>query len=185
MANTFVPPKRPEALPITKTCIFKTVNDVPIYVDLYTPISGQKSGLDGTAPIMLFIHGGGWMASNRDDYSRPIFQHFLNSGFVIASMDYRLVPESSIFHQFEDVRDMEGWLENELPYELGESQHDTGIEVRKIDGVSKRKIVVVGASAGAHLSLFVVSFISRLSLTIIANGFQCSQSYGVYLQRQC
>jgi len=152
------PPPRPAPLPITKTCIFKKVNNVPIHVDLYSPTIPIESGTDERAPIMLYIHGGGWMGSNRDDHSRPLFQHFLDLGFIIASMDYRLVPESSIFQQFEDVQDMEGWLKHELPREIGEIREEVQAE-----GVAEqqRKIIVAGASAGAHLCLFIVSSIQN------------------------
>lgn len=155
MATDFVPPQRPEPLPITKTCVFKTVNEVPIHVDLYSPMSTAVDARNAKSPIMLYIHGGGWMGSNRDDYSRPLFQHFLDSGFVIANMDYRLVPESSIYQQFEDVRDMEKWLQDELPHELGEDLESALPQAN--DAQHARNIIVVGASAGAHLSLFVVS----------------------------
>jgi len=63
---------------------------------------------------------------------------------VVASMDYRLIPESSHLEQLDDVKDVEGWLRNELPPLLGPKR-------------GERKIVVIGASAGAQLALLVVS----------------------------
>lgn len=152
MSSSFVLPVRPAALTIAKTCVFKTVNDVPIHVDIYQPPCSSNTSSQELAPVMLFIHGGGWTGSNRLDYSRPLFQHFLDRGFVIASMDYRLVPESSNLHQLEDVKDIEGWLRNELSGELGETQL-----LNEEGKVEDRKIVVVGASAGGQLGLLVVS----------------------------
>lgn len=139
----FTIPSRPQPLPISQTCVFKTVpgKNTDIYIDIYAPPSPSA---DDLAPIALFIHGGGWTGSNRSDYSRPLFQCFLDLGFVVASMDYRLIPESSHLEQLEDVKDVEPWLRNELPPLLGPER-------------GERKIVVIGASAGAQLALLVVS----------------------------
>jgi acetyl esterase/lipase len=62
-------------------------------------------------------------------------------------MDYRLLPESTFNEQLEDVKDVESWVRGKLSSELEE----TGLKA-DID-----KIVVVGASAGAHLALLIVS----------------------------
>ena len=95
---------------------------------------------------MLFIHGAGWTGGNRSDYCRPLFQHFLSLGFIVASMDFRLLPETPFAGQMEDVRDVEVWLRHILPSQL----HREGVDLT-VDN-----IVVVGASAGAHLALLTV-----------------------------
>jgi len=96
---------------------------------------------------MLFIHGGGWIGSNRTDYCRPLFYQCLTLNYIILSMDYRLLPESTFNEQLEDVKDVESWIRSKVFSELEE----TGLKA-DID-----KIVVVGASAGAHLALLIVS----------------------------
>ena len=138
---TFTIPARPPALPVWRTCIYKIVGKTPIAIDIYLP-AGHN---DPRRPLMLFIHGGGWTGSNRTDYCRPLFHHFLALNFVVASMDYRLVPESSHQDQLDDIRDVEQWLRNCLPGQLGEIG----------DGVTRR-IVVAGASAGGQLALLTV-----------------------------
>lgn len=62
-------------------------------------------------------------------------------------MDYRLLPETSIEGQMEDIRDVEGWLRKNLAREVKEY----------FSRVQNDKIVVVGASAGAHLALLTAS----------------------------
>ena len=141
-------PARPPPLPVSRTCSFKSIpsTNTNILIDIYTPSSSSSATTDhDPAPIVLFIHGGGWTGSNRSDYSRPLFQSFLDLGFVVASMDYRLIPESSHLEQLEDVADVEAWLREDLPAVLGDSME------------RERKIVVVGASAGAQLALLTVS----------------------------
>lgn len=133
---------RPPPLPVSRTCIWKVVGQIAILLDIYLPSSNDGSN----HPILLFIHGGGWIASNRTDYSRPMFHQFLSLGFVIVSMDYRLLPETTFEGQLEDVRDIESWIKNRLPSELEESNF----------AVNTDKIVVAGGSAGAHLALLTV-----------------------------
>lgn len=62
-------------------------------------------------------------------------------------MDYRLLPESKLENQMEDVRDVEGWLRKSLAREVKQY----------FSHVQADKIIVVGASAGAHLALLTVS----------------------------
>ncbi|KAI9049605.1 hypothetical protein LZ554_006631 [Drepanopeziza brunnea f. sp. 'monogermtubi'] len=143
------PDTRPPPLPINKTCTYKTVGETCIPIDLYFPPASNADAIttDGGEaarhPIMLFIHGGGWIGANKSDYSRPLFVEFLTQGFVVAAMDYRLRPETELDEQLADVRDVESWLRESLALET----RAHGVEV---DG---ERIVVVGCSAGAHLAL--------------------------------
>ncbi|KAH7310042.1 Alpha/Beta hydrolase protein [Rhexocercosporidium sp. MPI-PUGE-AT-0058] len=142
MATSLLPTPSVPPLPVSKTCIYKTVGNMSIPLDIYLPAPKEDTGSD-LHPIMLFIHGGAWLGSNRSDYCRPLFHEFLKLGFVVTSMDYRLRPETSLEGQLSDVRDVEGWLRSSLVEEL----RCCGVEV------NVGKIVVVGASAGAHLAL--------------------------------
>lgn len=146
MSTPLTPPPRPKALPISKTVFYKTVGKTSIAVDIYYPT--VQHGSQTLRPIMLYIHGGGWTGGNRGDYPRPLFRRFLLQDFIVCSMDYRLLPETSFGEQLEDVRDMEPWLRNKLQDEL----KGAGLEV----GTDGRKIVVVGGSAGALLALLTV-----------------------------
>lgn len=145
MANS-VSHIRPPILPVFRTCIWKVVGDIQIALDIYLPSNSYGS----EHPILLFIHGGGWIASNKTDYSRPLFQEFLALGFVVVSMDYRLLPETTFGGQLEDIRDIEAWLRQKLSYELAETSVC----------VSADNIVAAGGSAGALLALLTVRQLS-------------------------
>jgi acetyl esterase/lipase len=138
---------RPAALAVSKTCVYKTVGKTSIFIDIYLPSTSNVTSNVSAYPVMLFIHGGGWIGSNRTDYCRPLFHQFLSLHFIVASMDYRLVPETNFNGQLEDIREIETWIRDSLPSELKESTFKVDVE----------KIVVVGASAGAHLALLTVS----------------------------
>ena len=147
---------RPPPIPPTKTLIYKTVPStfmdttsiiippIPIKADIYLPSPPPST----PCPIILFIHGGGWINNNRTDYSRPLFHHFIARNFIVCSMDYRLLPETPFSGQCEDVKDIEKWLRKDLANVLKQE----GCEV-SVDG---EKIIIVGASSGAHLALLTV-----------------------------
>lgn len=63
-------------------------------------------------------------------------------------MDYRLCPETLLSGTCEDVKDIEGWLKNNLQAILEKGGYDVNLDTEHI--------VVVGASAGAHLALLTV-----------------------------
>lgn len=147
MAN-FANPPHPPPLPISKTCIYKVVGKTSIPIDVYHPPTRDVEH----NPVVLYIHGGGWIGGNRGDYCRPMFRDFLDLGFVVCSMDYRLRPETSMEGQLEDIRDVEGWLRKSLPMEFRCPRNIVD------------SIVVVGASSGGHLALMTVS-----SLPLYAN----------------
>ena len=65
-------------------------------------------------------------------------------------MDYRLCPETLFSGTCEDVKDIEGWLKNDLHTALQKNGYDVSIDAQDV--------VVVGASAGAHLALLTVCF---------------------------
>lgn len=75
---------------------------------------------------------------------------------MVVSADYRLLPESDFLTgQLEDIRDLEDWLRRMLP----------GLVMQSADiRVDSEAIVVLGASAGAHLALLTVQDIQALLL---------------------
>jgi acetyl esterase/lipase len=83
---TLLPP-RPLRPPVFKTAVYKSVGDITISVDIYM----LEIGRGALTPIMLYIHGGGWIGGNRPDCSRLLLIRFLQQGFIVCSMDYRLL----------------------------------------------------------------------------------------------
>ena len=142
----FTIPPRPSPIPVSKTYIYKTVSSISIPIDVYLPPKNPQNG--SPHPIILFIHGGGWTGSNRTDYCRPLFIRCVAKSFIVASMDYRLLPETPFQGQLEDIQDVEPWLRYQLQASLKADNLDC-----KVDG---ENLLVVGASAGAHLALLTV-----------------------------
>ncbi|CAG8959837.1 hypothetical protein HYFRA_00001746 [Hymenoscyphus fraxineus] len=125
---------------IIRDCVYRVVSNSKIKADIYPPSENTNIKLNGH-PIFLFIHGGGFMNSNRKDICAPFIDKARQKGFVIVSMDYRLAPETKLDGMLEDLEAMGKWLLEELPSKLPDTAIDTS------------KIVVVGSSVGAVLAL--------------------------------
>jgi acetyl esterase/lipase len=78
---------------------------VPLAMDLYTPSASARTGRP--APVVLYVHGGGWTMGGRglvgvgatlaaqDGALFPGLVATLTArGFVVASIDYRLAPDT-------------------------------------------------------------------------------------------
>lgn len=104
-------------------------------VDIYTPDDAV-----GDAPLVVFVHGGGWQIGNRSlVQAKP--QHFKDAGYVFASAGYRLLPDAPVEKQAADLG---------AALKALRAQAETG-------GFDPDTIVLMGHSAGAHLAALVAS----------------------------
>jgi len=98
----------------------------------YRPIGAQ----DGPLPLVLYIHGGGWVLGNVGTHD-TLCRHFANAGGVmVASVGYRLSPEHSFPGPLEDCQDV--------------LQHLV-VEATRF-GIDADRVGVAGDSAGGNLS---------------------------------
>ncbi|AHE57086.1 alpha/beta hydrolase [Sphingomonas sanxanigenens] len=95
----------------------------------------------GDAPLIVFVHGGGWSAGDKRMASGEKPDHFVARGFAFASVNYRLVPDVGVADQAADVASAIAWLQREAPRL----------------GVDPRRIVLMGHSAGAHLAALIAT----------------------------
>ena len=82
-----------------------------------------------------WVHGGGWNAGNPKFFDY-VGQHISKAGYRIISAGYRLSPKYKYPVQIEDVC----------------SCYNKAIEFLKEKGIDTSQIIVVGPSAGAHLT---------------------------------
>jgi acetyl esterase/lipase len=102
----------------------------PLLLDLYLP---QRPV--GLAPLIVWIHGGGWMIGDRGQVP-PVIGQFAARGLAVASIEYRLSGQAIFPAQLDDVRSAVRWLR----------EHGDGY------GVDPWAIGLWGSSAGAHLA---------------------------------
>lgn len=105
-------------------------------IDLYHP-----EGAAGSAPLVVFIHGGGWSFGNHKTTVQAKPQHFTAAGYVFASTGYRLLPDAPVETQAADI---------------GAALQALRTEARA-NGFDANSIVLMGHSAGAHLAALVAT----------------------------
>lgn len=98
----FLVPKDAGSRQITNTVTFGP--NPKHLLDLYGPKRAS-----GKAPIMLFVHGGGWDSGTRTEYSFA-GRALAALGFVVAIADYRVFPEVRFPGFMEDLGAAASWL---------------------------------------------------------------------------
>lgn len=86
-------------------------------------------------PTLLFIHGGGWVAGQKEGME-IFFLHFIEQGWNVVNMTYRLGADTAP-EAVDDAVCALAWVAS--------ASH--------IYGFDREKIVVSGVSAGGHLAL--------------------------------
>lgn len=96
-------------------------------LDIYTPEFAK-----GPYPLIIHVHGGSWAIGSKD--AGPAY--FLDEGYALAEVEYRLSDEAGFPAQIEDVKAAIRWLRaNAGAYNL-----DPG------------RFGAIGESAGGHLA---------------------------------
>jgi len=118
---------------------YRTLPDVT-----YLVADGYESKLDVIAPrdtsqplpTLLYIHGGGWRAGDKDAVLLNLLP-YLEMGFAVVNVEYRMTPVALVPAAVEDCRCALRWVrQNAQEY-----------------GFDTDRIVVTGGSAGGHLTL--------------------------------
>jgi len=98
-------------------------------LDLYVP---EKA--EGSLPLLIWVHGGGWQNGSKNGC--PIVrQGFLQRGYAVASINYRLSNDAVFPAQIEDCKAAIRWLRAHA----------------KEYGLDSDRFGVWGSSAGGHL----------------------------------
>jgi acetyl esterase/lipase len=76
------------------------VNDVPLTMDIYYP-----THVNEPMPAVVYVHGGGWYSGDKETgKGKYDIAPLVNSGYVVASINYRLAPRYKFPAQIEDVK---------------------------------------------------------------------------------
>ena len=136
-------------------------------LDIYAP-KAPVAGMS-PAPVLLQIHGGGWMIGNKKEQALPLMNLMAARGWICVAVNYSLSPKATFPDHLLDVKRAVKWIREEIGNYGGDPNF----------------IVATGGSAGGHLS-------SLLSLTANDPAYQpgfeqtdtsingCVPFYGVY-----
>ena len=117
--------------PSQKDIVYAKVDAIELKVDLYLPDAPQPS-----PRLIVWVHGGAWRGGSKNDV--PIVD-LLDSGFAIASVDYRLSPMAKFPAQIHDIKAAIRFLrarQDKFRYDAS-------------------RIAIAGSSAGGHLAALV------------------------------
>jgi acetyl esterase/lipase len=93
---------------------------------------------DDVRPAVLWIHGGALIFGSRTNAFDWQLREYLDAGYVLVSIDYRLAPETKIPAIVQDVEDAYSWMRDEGP---------------GLFRIDPDRMAVVGHSAGGYLAL--------------------------------
>jgi acetyl esterase/lipase len=116
----------------TQTVVFKSVGACHIAADVYVPDTASPR------PAILWIHGGALIVGTRDMLHPAQRDLYLDAGYVVVAVDYRLAPEVKLPAILEDLQDAVRWIRDVGPARFG---------------IDPRRLAVVGHSAGGYLTL--------------------------------
>ncbi len=124
-------PAVPDNVVETKNIEYKNINGKSLQLDIYQP-----KGLTKPAPLLVFIHGGGWRGGDRADYL-VYLTHFASLGYVTATVSYRFLKVAPYPACVEDILDAVNFF-----YQNGEKYN-----------YDPDRICLIGGSAGSHLAM--------------------------------
>ena len=115
--------------PTQRDVEYANIGNRKLLLDIYE----QPASSPNASPIVVWIHGGAWRSGSKN--SVPV-THWLEQGFSIASVGYRLSPEAKFPAQIHDIKASIRYLR-------------ANAERFRID---PNRIVIAGSSAGGHLA---------------------------------
>ena len=95
----------------------------------------RRRDLEGSAPVMVQVHGGGWTGGRRGRQGAPLMHRMAELGWVVFDAGYRLSPKATYPDQLIDVKAAIAWIR----------------ETSEVHGADPSFIVLTGGSAGGQL----------------------------------
>ncbi len=114
------------------TYTFKTADGCAIRADVHRPADGR------VRPAIFWIHGGALITGHRGGIRPAQLAKYIEAGFAVVSIDYRLAPETKLPQILEDVQDAYKWVRSKGP---------------SLFQIDPNRVAVVGHSAGGYLTL--------------------------------
>lgn len=88
-------------------------------------------------PVMLYVHGGGWVLFSVDTHDRLMREYAARAGITVIGIDYSLSPEAKFPVALDEVGAVLAWIEGNAA----------------TLGVDPARILIGGDSAGANLAV--------------------------------
>lgn len=129
-----------------ETFQYETVSNQKLDFDYYTIKSKKKK------PTIIFVHGGSFKNGSKNSaYVKPFAEKFINEGFNVISIDYRLTLKGKSFHCDCPSEDKIKTFEH-AAYDIKAATKHL-IDHKKELKINTKKIILAGNSAGAEAIL--------------------------------
>ncbi len=131
--------KPPDAFKVEYNQVYKTINGQKLTFDFITPAKTT----DKPAPLLIFIHGGGWRGGNKEAFYRHLFFDsvlpLMNKGMKVATINYRLAKKDgpTTVDSVTDCKDAVRYF---------------AANAKRL-AIDPQRFVLMGGSAGGHLTL--------------------------------
>ena len=123
---------------VAKNFAYDTVASRQV-MDIYIPKNAKGSARD----VLLFIHGGSWTGGDKSAYAGGCAE-MVKQGLVCATMNYRLFDSNKGIQQDITFWDMVDDIDSAL----------IALKAELIQrGITPKRLVISGASAGGHLTM--------------------------------
>jgi acetyl esterase len=109
----------------------RRVGDMNVRVRLHQPAA------DPTLPVLIYIHGGGWMLFSVDSHDRLMREYAARARVTVIGVDYSLAPEAQFPVPLDEILSVVRWLRGDVSKE----------------GIAPARIAIGGDSAGANLAI--------------------------------
>jgi acetyl esterase/lipase len=103
-------------------------------LDVYVPRAGVSN-----APVLLQIHGGGWVIGDKRQQALPLMLHLASRGWICVAANYRRSPRVAFPEHLIDCKRAMRWIRSHIADYGGNPDF----------------VVATGGSAGGHLSSMV------------------------------
>ncbi len=107
-----------------------------LLLDLYLPATDGPGGSARPRPVIVFLHGGGWRVGDKSEAAGKVAALVGETGYALASVDYRLSNEGRFPTQIIDCKTAVRWVRANAPR----------------FGLDPKRVGVMGFSAGGHLA---------------------------------
>lgn len=115
------------------------VSEKTITADGYTVVLNivRPAGVEGTLPVFMFIHGGGWILGDFPTHQRMVRDLVVLSGFCAVFVNYTRTPDAAFPQAINEIFAATKWV----------AEH--GDEI----GVDGKNLAVVGNSVGGNMTM--------------------------------
>ena len=104
---------------------------------LQVPIRIHRPAADPSLPVLIYVHGGGWMLFSLDTHDRLMREYAARAQVTVVGVDYSLAPEAKFPRPVEELVSVVRWLRSE-----GGSA-----------GLTPSRTAIGGDSAGGNLAI--------------------------------